>query len=240
VSDDPLMRIAEAVDATVAAGSARLELTIEHRLTPMPASAPSPAMMFQGALAPMRPLARRVGRRVEKALIGPKRAEGLVDFGHRLVALDYGFRAELIEDGREWSGRAGGERSHGRGTSADWQQPLWLIDLLRGVVEAVPRGRETIRDRSCLRLAARADLITASRAAPGPMAVPPVPRYQELGRLPVDCWIDETLLVRRLRIELQQPVGEVAVTLDLVEFGVPVPRDWPNLPRLGTRREAAR
>jgi len=226
--DDGVLRIARGLDATLAAGTARIELTIAHELPSMPASAPSPALMFP---APVRPLARRIGRRVERAMLGPRRADGLIDLRRRIVALDFGRRADLIDGGRSWSGMSGAERP-ARSGSADWQQPLWLLDLLRGVVAAEARGTEPVAGAACLRLAATADLIRASRAAPGPMAVPFAPSYAALGRLPAECWLDGAPLVRRLHTELEQHSGSVAVTVDFVEFGVPVPHEWPNLPRL--------
>jgi hypothetical protein len=104
----------------------------------------------------LRPLARRAGRRIGKWLL-TQVADGVIDLDRRLAAFDYGDYAVLVEAGRQWSGRSGRERSTLHEQPAGWNQPLWFLDLLRGVVEAEAMGIASVRGASCARLAARAD-----------------------------------------------------------------------------------
>src|SRR5438477_611493 len=83
-------------------------------------------------------------------------------------------------------------------------------------VEHVVEKSEPVRGEPCDRLAVRADLVAAAEACADPIAAPALPRYADLRRLPVSCWIDAGSLVRRVRVDL----ARLSTTVDLVEFGV--------------------
>jgi hypothetical protein len=229
MAGDPVQMIALAIRATERARTARIELRSESWMRLPPTATPPTRALLPGPLAPLRPLARRVGRRVGRGLL-TQRAEGVVDLDRRLAAFDYDAYAVLVEAGREWSGRSGRERSTLPDRPAGWNQPLWFLDLLRGVVEAEAMGVEQVRGAACARLAARADLARASAAARDGMAAPDAARVEDLARLPVDCWIDEAMLIRRVRHERPGDAWRTHLTLDLFDFGIAVEREWTHMP----------
>ncbi len=126
-------------------------------------------------------------------------------------------RARAIETGAEHPARAG--------------QPLWLLDLCRGIVDAQPAdesdhaGGERLRGHS-----AHADLARVSAAVPYEVAVPyPVAHVEELTRFPFGVWTDDAGRIRRVR-GVASPSG-IAMTLDLHDFGVALPPAyWTTFP----------
>jgi hypothetical protein len=226
--DDPLAAIASAVAATEAARTARVlfRSEIDFAGLALPRTW-TPGSARPGRLNPLRPVLGRLARGAVGLFAGPHDAEGFVDFERRLVAMDYGAYAVVVEAGREWGGLSGRARSTLPERPAGWAQPLWLIDLLRGTVQAQPAGDEVVRGVRCVRLAGRADLGLAERHSGRPMAVPAVPRVEDLAEIPIDCWIDTARLLRRVRVDIVRSIEGV----DLFDFGVHVEPDWLDMPR---------
>jgi hypothetical protein len=231
-SGDPLSLIATALEALERAGTARVAFGLDLRVR-LPQSLTQPAWrLLPGPLAP---LARRAGRRLRRSFRIPV-AEGVIDLTRGVAALDYGRHAILIEAGWERGGRSGAAPV-GPATPAGPSHPIWLLDLLRGAVEAESMGTDRVRGATLDRLAARCDLRRASLAARHPMPAPEVARVEDLERLPVDVWLDGAGLVRRVRHErVEGGLATLTFTLDLLDFGVPVAREWPTLPRFKARR----
>jgi len=219
--DDPVGAIGRAAAATEAAHTSRVAFVHGVDIA---------GVLGGGDVVP--PPSRgshRVGRRFAR---GPARpfppgdgAEGVVDFDRRLVAMDFGFYAEFVEAEREWRGPSGRPRSTLPERPAGWAQPLWMVDLLYGVVAGVQAGEETVRGEPCVRLAGRADLALAERECGRQMPTPDVPATA-LAAIPVHCWVDEGRLLRRLRVE----VGGTSYGAELFDFGVWVDRDWLDMP----------
>jgi len=228
--DDPLTAIASALAATEAARTARVVFRSGMDGSALRLSRPSDlrgrgAERFNPLRLVVRPLAHGVMR-----FAGPHEAEGVVDFARRLVAMDFGAYAVIVEGEREWGGLSGRARSTLPEHRAGPSQPLWLVDLLHGMVEAEPAGDEVVRGMPCRRLAGRADLGRAERDGGRPVAVPEASRIEELHAVPIDCWIGRDGLVRRVRVQMRSRITGV----DLFDFGVPVERDWPDMPTFRT------
>jgi len=131
----------------------------------------------------------------------------------------------------EWTGRPGAHVETGAEHPARAGQPLWLLDLCRGIVDAEAAaepehvGGERLRGH-----AAHADLALVSAAVPYEVAVPyPVAHVEELTRFPFGVWTDDAGRIRRVR-GVASPSG-IAMTLDLHDFGVALPAAyWTTFP----------
>jgi len=176
---------------------------------------------------------RRLLQRFVKAVAQPQ--AGVIDFaGHRCM---YGpFQASkereeavLVVRDRHWTGAPGEHIHRLSAKTAPANQPLWLLDLLCGVVDAEKRGVASLQGQTCTHFGAQVDLLRASDAVAYQMALPPgVSQLQELQRIPVELWIDGEGHVRRVR---HTAASETAVlTVDLTEFGTSLPSDWSRLP----------
>ena len=107
-------------------------------------------------------------------------------------------------------------------------EPLWLIELLRGTVEAAEVGREQINGVDCVHYDVVTDLGRAAAASTCGMAqhfVPPGTEANALaigtwdGRhVPADVFIDSAGLVRRINV--RGPM--MNVTMELFDLGAAI------------------
>ncbi len=149
--------------------------------------------------------------------------------------LDYGSYARLYADDQEWDGRSGRELRTLPPDRHALPTPLWLLDVLAGMVEASDEGTDDVRGTTCRRLAVTVDVSRASRATPGGVAVPAVGRFENLLALSLLAWIDDAH-IRRLHIGF----GHRTETLELWDFGVSLDHlDWGRLPTFRSPSEAA-
>jgi len=216
-ADGPL---AGALERTIAAATARLTLTRHYDFT-----APVPVLRRQGGIvnsAVRRALGGTLSVRVDR---------GAIDFASARCALAGERRSRIVAGDSEWTGRPGAHVESGAEHPARAAQPLWLLDLCRGIVDAEAAaepehvGGERLRGH-----AAHADLALVSAAVPYEVAVPyPVAHVEELTRFPFGVWTDDAGRIRRIR-GVASPSG-IAMTLDLHDFGVALPAAyWTTFP----------
>jgi hypothetical protein len=157
-------------------------------------------------------------------------AEGVLDMTARRYMLDYGNFARLYADGQEWHGRSGRAIATLPPDAGALPTPLWLLDLLSGLTDAIDVDTEHVRGVRCRHLAAKADLSLAAQATSGAVAVPACPRFDDLLALPVDVWVDESH-IRRIRFSPHQRIDQRTETLDLWDLGILLDDlDWTRLP----------
>ena len=113
-------------------------------------------------------------------------------------------------------------------------EPLWVFDLIRGVVDAEEQTAESLAGHTCRRFLARADLNRVTEAVPYEVAVPTgLDRLDDLKQIPVEVWLDDEGYIRRVRHTfMASRTTEIAtVALDLSDFGIE-PSDWspPSVP----------
>jgi hypothetical protein len=239
--------VVEALERTIASGSARLQLRFELRW-PDDLSARD----FRWAGETGDPAARRLWRwlgsiairafvwgsrrlvhRWSKAAAQPQ--HGVIDFAaHRCM---YGpvkvFKereeAVLVVEDRYWTGAPGEPIDRLSAKTASAYQPLWLLNLLRGVIDAEERGVDLVHGQPCTHFGAEVDLPCAADAISYEMALPPgVSQLQDLKEVPVEVWIDDEGYVRRARHTA--PATTSVLTVDLIEFSISLPCDWSRLP----------
>jgi hypothetical protein len=212
--------LAGALERTLAAGTARLTLTRHYDLT-----ASVPVLRRQGGIvnsAVRRALGGTLSVRVDR---------GAIDFAAARCALAGERRSRIVAGDSEWTGRPGAHVESGAEHPARAAQPLWLLDLCRGIVDAEAAaepehvGGERLRGH-----AAHADLALVSAAVPYEVAVPyPVAHVEELTRFPFGVWTDDAGRIRRVR-GVASPSG-IAMTLGLHDFGVALPAAyWTTYP----------
>ena len=211
--------LAGALERTLAAGTARLTLTRHYDLT-----ASVPVLRRQGGIvnsAVRRALGGTLSVRVDR---------GAIDFASARCALAGERRSRIVAGDSEWTGRPGAHVETGAEHPARAGQPLWLLDLCRGIVDAQPAagaeaGGERLRGHT-----AHADLARVSAAVPYEVAVPyPVAHVEELTRFPFGVWTDDAGRIRRVR-GVASPSG-IAMTLGLHDFGVALPAAyWTTYP----------
>jgi hypothetical protein len=202
-----------------------------------------------GLLRPVAKLAKASAKQAGKAAwrhwmsdVDPRHqtAEGIIEPPTRRHMVDFGSYAELYKDGKRWGGRSGRSLAtlepwpEARGQIDLW----WLLDALRGTVEARLEGEEALHGVPTRRIAARVDLARASALAPRGLQVPSVARFEELAALPLTVWIDREH-VRRARFE-EGDHGATTLTLDLLEFDpATADVDWDRLPTFRSPEEEA-
>lgn len=225
---------------TLAAGSARFELLVERGWE-------MPVMPYRRRGGLLRPV-------LNAAKSGPKRlvkfaapdvdfrhqtAEGIIDIAGRRYMLDYGSYAHLYADGQQWDGRSGRSLATLPRDACAVPTPLWLLDLIAGVVDASEKGSEEVRGAVCRHLAGTADLSRASQAAPEGIAVPKIKRFEDLLAVPVEVWLDDTH-IRRIRFSSTERVEQRSETLELWDFGVSIDAlEWTRLPTFRSADKAA-
>jgi hypothetical protein len=167
--------------------------------------------------------------------LGAQRAVGVIDFdAHRCM---YGYRgrrseATLVAGDKYWHGEPGTSVDAASEKPAPATQPLWLLDLVRGVAEAHVSGEELLDGHTCRRFVGHADLNRAAAAVPYEMAVPPgMDQLGQLTRIPVELWIDPERQIRRIcQNSGERPnAPKTTSTVDLIELGVGPPPDWSRL-----------
>ncbi len=175
------------------------------------------------------------GRLLRHWMDGERPRAGVLDFGGQRCM--YGdpspSTAVLVVGDRTWTGRfpAAVEAD---GVPASTLQPLWLLDLVRGVVSARERAPQLLDGRPCRQFSARADLHRAAEAVSYELALPTDMKHlDDLTRIGVEVWVDESGCIRRIRHSTEYAgVPTSTVTVDLIEFGVGLPAEWSRLPRV--------
>ena len=218
-----------ALERTVGRGSARIEFRCDAKLEGTPGRSPLPGDL-KGRL-----LWRMLGWLLPRFVthITKEPATGVVDFqAHRCVfdSSPPTGNSDLIIGDRHWSGSPGTTLAGLHDKPATTSQPLWLVDLLRGVVDAREQAVEDIDGRSARRFLAHADLDHASAAASYTLAVPDdAAKRTDDGHLAVDVWIDDDGHIRRIRhTVLAEP--HWSFTVNLTDFGAALPSDWSRIP----------
>lgn len=102
--------------------------------------------------------------------------------------------------------------------------PLWLLELIAGVVEASDDGGESVLGEPCSRYATVASFAVASAQSERPMEPPSSRGSLDLDRLPIDVWVDTTSRMRRAILHGDQTL----MMLELSDFGGPDPIDLPG------------
>lgn len=175
---------------------------------------------------------RLLKRWVDKLAAQP--AVGIVDFGAHRCMYGYPGRSEvtLVVGDKYWHGASGTAVDALSKQPASALQPLWLLDLVRGVEEAHASGDERLGGRTCRRFVGHADLNRAADAVAYEMAVPQgMDQLGQLARLSLELWVDPERQIRRIRHHSgERPSAPTSTsTLDLSEFGVEPPSDWSRL-----------
>lgn len=92
---------------------------------------------------------------------------GAIDFqGHRSVQYSDRFKADLVVGDRHWHGAPGTSVEGPAARPASALQPLWLVDVVRGVVDAQEQAAEVLDGRRARRFTAHADLNRAVMRSP--------------------------------------------------------------------------
>ena len=229
--------IADAVTRTVAAGPAKVALeSVSDSQAWLDRPEPRPARRPGAAGAAGRVFDKGLEFGLRRALrYGdlPRRADGFLDLEARRCAIDWGAYAETIDGSREWSGRSGRSLSTLPDEPARAPNPLWLFDLLRGVTEAREVGSEIVGGRTCRHLRASADMGRVAEETPDLTALPLGFAYEELGAIPVEVWLDDAGLVRRIDFEARLIGAATQVhSLELSDFGTRQSSDPSRLPLL--------
>lgn len=142
--------------------------------------------------------------------------------------IDYGTYAVLQVGTQEWSGRSGRALDTLPASPSSVASPLWLIDLLAGIITADDRGSTQVEGQQLRHIVATANLAEASSSQPDGMPSPARNRYEELLQLPVELWLGDDRL-RRIRFVSEHRTE----TLMLDAFGVDIQElDWSRLPTL--------
>jgi len=165
-------------------------------------------------------------------------AVGVLDFAAHRCMYGYPGKSEVtvVVKDKQWAGASGTAAQALAPTAASAIQPLWLIDLVRGITEAQAEGEEACDGHMCRRFSAHADLNRAADEVPYQMALPQgIDQIAKLTRIPVEVWMDTEGLIRRIRHARRQPhrARPDTSTLELREFGVQPPSDWSRLEAFG-------
>jgi len=234
-----------ALGRTVSRGTARIELRCEFPFDFE--TLKGPRTRRPSGLPVRRLMARLGGALVRVSIVGAMRlvmhwlrkgatqsAAGVIDFvAQRCMYADPSSTTLVVGD-RMWRGPSGTAVSAVAADPASTLQPLWLIDLVRGVVAAREQTPEVLDGRSCRRFSAHADLTRVAEAVPYELAIPSsTGRLGELKQIPVDVWVDDDGCIRRIRhvatIGVTPSLPTNTTTVDLIEFGIEPPADWSRL-----------
>ena len=235
----PLARddVLAALERTARRGSARTTFHVENAAVsydpPAPPSAlGTPARLWHLAVDLVLRKSARLLRDLGETLSDG--SSGLIDFEGRRCVQQYpgARRAELVIGDRLWRGAPGTAVTERTRRPMSSFQPLWLVDLAGGLVDAREDAAEEAGGRLCRRFSAHADLRRAAEALPYEM---PGPDHAtgDLGRIPITVWIDDDGFVRRLRHDAVDAQGQpVTTTLNLSDLGAALPADWSRVPRV--------
>lgn len=158
---------------------------------------------------------------------------GVMDFGaHRWM---YGYPAKpdvvLAVGDRTWKGTAGSAVDSLRAAGAEAYQPLWLFNLIRGVVEAREQGADDRAAGASRRFSVVADLNRVADAVSHHVALPQGMRWLvDLERIAVEVWVGDDGYIQRIRqMDGPEDAPTRVGTLELSEFGIELAEDWPRL-----------
>jgi hypothetical protein len=153
---------------------------------------------------------------------------GWVDFVGRRYELDgSGEWMVRVDGGRRFTGRDASRLRQERRvrSSSTLLEPLWLIELLRGTVEAADMGEGPVRDVVCRHYEVVTDFPRAAAASqcgmvqhfvpPGTLAKAPAIEAWDRPHIRADVLIDDAGLVRRIHV--RGPL--MNVTIELFDFG---------------------
>jgi hypothetical protein len=160
--------------------------------------------------------------------------EGIIDLDRRRSAMRPLRSPTVVTIGnRAWYGRPGERLEEKESFPADSANPLWLLALLKGVVEATPAQPVVVRGERCRSFSAIADLGRASAATPGGLPVCEVERFEDLSALALTIALDEQRRVRRvIGAPTFGSTGNNNYVVELFEFGQAMPIDWSRVPDL--------
>lgn len=225
---DGVAAIRTARDRTTATGTARITCATDHNWA-------VPEMPAQPRRGPVQRAIRGAGKAAGKGLwrvvtrgadFRHQSAEGIIDFTGRRFMIDYGSYAVLQVDGQQWSGRSGRPLSTLPASASRVGSPLWLIDLLGGLTDAVDQGSEEIEGNTWRHWTVTADLAAASAVLPHGMPSPASNRFEDLHQQSLGVWADATHL-RRIRF-VDDTRSE---TVTFSDFGSELEDlDWDRLP----------
>lgn len=178
-----------------------------------------------------RPLTRHLAP-ADDGLIDPE--EGIVDLaGRRCVMCPQHRPITMVVGARQWYGRPGEVLEDSDSSRIDSTQPLWLLSLLTGVVDAVHVDSVQVRGEPCRSFSVTADLLRASAATPGGLPSCEVARAEDLLRLPLTVAIDHAGHVRRVAGDATfGSTGNTAYVVELWDFGAVPQIDWSCVPAL--------
>jgi hypothetical protein len=144
-------------------------------------------------------------------------------------------RCLYCEDEDQWTLTAPGLEFMGE--PGEWEQvvsdedalvdhidPLWLLQLIAGVVEASEDGDEAVLGEPCKRYRTVASLPVASARSQRKMQPPSSRGDLDLNRLPIDVWVDAAGRIRRAILHRDQSL----TLLELSNFGEPGAIDLPE------------
>jgi hypothetical protein len=160
--------------------------------------------------------------------------EDIVDLaGHRSAMCPMHRPLIVVIGSRAWYGQPGQLLGEKESFAADTTIPLWLLALLKGVVEVTPAEPVVVRGERCRSFAATADLARASAATPGGLPVCEVPRFEDLAALPLTIALDDEGRVRRVAgAPTFGSTGNSDYVVELFDFGRVAPIDWTRIPTL--------
>jgi hypothetical protein len=129
-----------------------------------------------------------------------------------------------------WYGQPGQALEEKNSFPADTTNPLWLLSLLKGVVDATPVEPVIVRGEECRAFAATADLTQASAVTPEGLPVCEVQRVEDLSALPLKVALDEQGRIRRVEgAPTYGSTGNSNYKVELYDFGV-AEIDWSRIP----------
>jgi hypothetical protein len=221
--------ILAALDRTVDAGPARISVSFAFRSLDLP---PHPRRRRGGLLRPLIRLVKAVAKQFGRQAVGrftrSLSGQGVIDLRERRYLLEEGSSVWLFDGQRLWVGRSRQRLAEVPESSTPGVfypfSPLWALDLLRGLTDAMSEATEGVRGVNCGRFQGRADLGRASALRPEGLGAPSADRFEELLALPVTVWLDGHH-VRRVRVEAEAAVH----TVELFDIGTAT-ADWSHMP----------
>jgi hypothetical protein len=139
--------------------------------------------------------------------------------------------------GDNWTGFFLGDTGGPRGAN----DPLWPLDALFGVRDAVEIGAESVRGVPVTHYRLTIDLARADAALPAGVTVPDGP-YRRLSQIPAEVWLDADGVARRIAVMTDPTSGTGGTPMwsvvELWDFGVPADITPPAPGEVVSPREA--
>lgn len=130
----------------------------------------------------------------------------------------YDGATELMRSGDSWFAPTDGDRDGPHGP----HNPLWPLDVLFGANDdIIEAGTDIIRDATTTYYRLTVDIVAADQFLPAGVAVPGGP-FRLLRELPVDVWLDDAGLVRRIAIQNTAGDRDIWQVTEFWDFGVAV------------------